>query len=247
MSQDRKTKPGALLAGVAAGALTSDLPAGTGMVPRPPRPTHQRVRANSRYRGELPPAPISRREAGRRKAALRIRARDLRRPGKRAGAKGTISHYMCAIYDVIVDQVRRTGLAELAVGTIAALANCSERTVYRAKRMLHDQGWLDWINQCEPTGARGVRGPQVKQIANRYLLKLPAWGEALIARWRATDGPPGSEDLEHERARRDAWIAEAEEADRELKRREWAAASPAIAAAEAKARRMLAAAGDGPS
>ncbi|MDR3514062.1 MAG: hypothetical protein P4L73_20695 [Caulobacteraceae bacterium] len=221
------------MAGVSAEALLAERPRETDG-----RRTNQRVRAGSRYPGDqLRPSPISRKEAGRRKKALRVEAQRRRVAGRRAGGRwkdgelGTISHYDVAVYEVLVDWAAgHGGLAELAVSAIARFANCCAETVHRAKRKLKALGLLDWIRQCEPTGQAGRRGPQVQQIANHYLLPVPPWAQALFDRWW---GPTPDDEL----ARKAAMVAQLMAHDRA----DQEALSPAIARAQAKADQEVAA------
>jgi hypothetical protein len=200
-----------------------------------------RVRAGSRYpdQGIAPPA-ISRKEAGRRKKALRIEAARRRVAGRRCGgrwkpdAPQTIGPHVIAVFDVMIDWAAgHGGLVELAVGTIAEWARCSAETVHRAKTVLKSLGMLDWIRQCEPTGLAGQRGPQVRQIPNRYLFPTPGWAQRLFDAWF---GPPPDDEVARKAAMAAAIRAQAK-ADEE-------AASPAIARAQAKADRASLYTGD---
>lgn len=145
-----------------------------------PRPTGSKVhRGSGMYVGEEGnyPRPISR-QWGERLWWLARRfddrgriANKVDKPGSRDGPLGAAA---LDVLRVLLDTIdRRTGMLYPAIVTIAARCGRAVQTVVAALRRLADHGFLEWQRRVEPTGAQGLRGPQVRQASNLYRFKVP--------------------------------------------------------------------------
>lgn len=172
--------------------MTGALLAGAAIPRYVPDEFRSRVWAQSRWAGEQPPTPLTRKIAGRLKAALEQHGKDTApaEKSKRRGGKGTIGLYTEKIYAYLLDlAVRCRGEVYPSTATIAQKVGCSPRTVVKARGQLKVGGWLAWIHRCEPTGNQGQKGPQVRQLSNWYLLGVGEVAAKIFARWDARKAP----------------------------------------------------------
>lgn len=94
------------------------------------------------------------------------------KPGTREGPIGTAG---LEVLRYLLDTIdRRTGMLYPAIATIAGALGRATQTVVNALRRLRDCGFLEWQRRVEPTGEKGLRGPQVRQASNLYRFTVPA-------------------------------------------------------------------------
>lgn len=120
--------------------------------------------------------------------ALRIHAEHLRRKGQRTGAaprpgvmgdKGGISFGAIRLMEVLVAVAARyEGRLEPSAEWLGEALNVPAKSIHAWKEQLKRHGFLTWQRRYVETGRPGVRGPQVRQTTNAYVLTIPAAAEA---------------------------------------------------------------------
>lgn len=120
--------------------------------------------------------------------ALRIHAEHLRRKGQRTGAaprpgvigdKGGISFGAIRLMEVLVAVAARyEGRLEPSAEWLGDALNVPAKSIHAWKEQLRRHGFLSWQRRYVETGRPGVRGPQVRQTTNAYVLTIPAAAEA---------------------------------------------------------------------
>lgn len=120
--------------------------------------------------------------------ALRIHAEHLRRKGQRTGAaprpgvigdKGGISFGAIRLMEVLVAVAARyEGRLEPSAEWLGDALNVPAKSIHAWKEQLRRHGFLSWQRRYVETGRQGVRGPQVRQTTNAYVLTIPAAAEA---------------------------------------------------------------------
>ena len=162
------------------------------------RRTWQPVRRDSRLVGRAGEValwrPFKRRDVGRYLLAAERYEMATKKPGARYGALGVHGPRVLRELLRIIDFA--TGRLEPAIATLMTRLKLSRTAVVRALAGLKAARFLDWVRRLEPVeGARGVRGPQVKQATNAYgILPLPTAAEALLV------GAPEPADVVQRRA-----------------------------------------------
>jgi hypothetical protein len=162
------------------------------------RRTHQKVRRESRYAGGEQWPLVTWSEANRMTRALDLYREKLRRPGERTGAapskgdKGGISRGAADLYRLLCNiAVRGRGRLEPSAAWLAKALNTSAKMVHDWKAQLKRHGFLDWRRRYVDRGLRGLRGPQVEQISNAYILRAPAAAlQALASILKGRASPP---------------------------------------------------------
>ncbi|MAL88577.1 MAG: hypothetical protein CL683_12330 [Brevundimonas sp.] len=145
---------------------------------RAPEPSHRRtlskVRRNSRPAGGEKWERLTREQANRRIFALKVYRQNLRQPGQRWGAPGTISAGAVELYELLCNMaVKGHGRIEPSVNWLAKARNVPLKVIHRWKAQLREHGFLDWRRRWVGTGRDGLRGPQVVQTSNAYWINLP--------------------------------------------------------------------------
>lgn len=131
--------------------------------------------------------------------ALRIHAEHLRRKGQRTGAaprpgvigdKGGISFGAIRLMEVLVAVAARyEGRLEPSAEWLGDALNVPAKSIHAWKEQLRRHGFLTWQRRYVETGKPGLRGPQVRQTTNAYMLAIPAAAEA-AAEARVAPRPP---------------------------------------------------------
>lgn len=146
-----------------------------------PRPTGSRVHANSQMYVGMEGGfwrPISARTARRLvRAAIKFdeRGRRADRHNRTRKKNGPLGHVGIAVLEVMLSLVDfTTGELFPAYRTLAERSGHCVSAVHAAVKRLCRHGFLALKRRIEPTGERGLRGPQVKQASNAYALIVPA-------------------------------------------------------------------------
>jgi hypothetical protein len=119
--------------------------------------------------------------------------RDMRKQGERMGPLGEIG---LAVYRVMHFLIDKKGRLDPAIDYIAAKIRRSRKAVVAALARLKEHGFLDWVRRAEPVdeAQQGEKGPQVKQISNAYVLKIPKLAMDFIRGRKGPAAPVCEED-----------------------------------------------------
>lgn len=146
-----------------------------------PRPTGSRVHANSQMYVGMEGSfwrPISARNARRMvRAAVRFdeRGRQADRRDRTRKKNGPLGHIGIEVLEAMLSLVDfATGALFPGFRTLARRTGRCVAAVHAAVDRLCRHGFLEKRRRIEPTGERGIRGPQVRQASNAYSLKVPA-------------------------------------------------------------------------
>ncbi len=143
--------------------------------------------------------------------------------------------YAKEILDLIVRAKTTTGVFTMEALQIAQEVGCSVSSVYAHLKLLKNLGIIEWSRRSERTGERGTRGEGYRQTSNIYRLReLP---KHIAEMFRGFARRPMPTPEEAAAAARQA--AEIQRLDDRRRTDAWSrmkAASPAVAAAEAKAK-----------
>lgn len=139
------------------------------------RRTYQKVRRESRWAGSENWIRISKEQGSDMLLALSVYRENLRKPGQRWGAKGTISAGAVEMYRLLINMnVRGRGRLEPSVAWMAEKLNVPSKVIHAWKNQLADHGFLRWKRRYLDSGLAGRRGPQIKQTSNAYFLHTPS-------------------------------------------------------------------------
>lgn len=145
------------------------------------RRTFERVRRNSYNVGEREKRFYQARSKEQTIAILRAAERlddFARKQGERSGPIGEIGLKLLKLLCKLI--CWRTGRLEPSIEYMMRMLRRSRGAIVRAKERLKQHGFLDWMRRVEPTENPG-QGPQVRQISNAYVLKLPGSEQVDIA------------------------------------------------------------------
>lgn len=118
--------------------------------------------------------------------------RDMRKAGERRGPLGEIA---LEVYRLMHFEIDKKGRLDPAIDYIAKKIRRSRKAVVDALSRLRDHGFLDWVRRAEKVEeAEGQKGPQVKQISNAYVLKLPKLAMDFIRGRKGPEKPVCEED-----------------------------------------------------
>lgn len=183
---------------------------------RRPHITRQPVRRNSYRAGERELRlwkPFDRKEFNARMRAAEVHDRDNKEPGKRNGPIGAIG---LEVYRELMRMVCwKTGRLDPAIATLCERLRRSRDAVCAALARLKGEGFLDWIRRTEPVENPNPFGPQVRQISNAYVLKLPKEAAELVRRLmrRPTEAQRDAASAADRQARAHAAASEHEQAE----------------------------------
>lgn len=105
--------------------------------------------------------------------------RKAREPGKQRGVLGQVGVDVLEALLEIVDFM--TGRLEPAIATLATRTGYSYSAVHAALKRLREQGFLHWVRRSKPVDNPVPGGPRVEQVANAYVLLVPAALKGLMA------------------------------------------------------------------
>lgn len=133
---------------------------------------------------------ISRKEANLRLLALYLQLEKQRQKGRRVGGAGTICEGAARLYKLLLNMSLKHGSRGVhpRADTLAWMLGATEKAIHKWKGQLHDFGFLDWQRQTKPTGLEGIRGPQVEQTSNVYIMKISKVAVDLVAALRKKMG-----------------------------------------------------------
>ena len=158
----------------------------------------------------------SRRELNALVLAARIYRERLWREGRREGLFTEIGIVMLEKLAAVARRGVRP-LLSLALSRWADLCGHSPDTINEQKKRLEAHGFLESRRRIEPTGERGRRGVQVRQVENLYRLQLPEAARRLMGRFGRKPPPPDDHVHEAEQGRA---LAQAHDAQHEAAARE---------------------------
>ncbi|WP_267382630.1 replication protein A [Sphingomonas sp. GC_Shp_6] len=93
-------------------------------------------------------------------------------PGRRNGALGAIG---LKVYRYLMRlRGKKSGRLDPTIRWIADQVHHSRSAVAAALKRLKEHGFLDWIRRCQPVEGAQPDEQQTEQIANAYVLPLPA-------------------------------------------------------------------------
>ncbi len=101
-------------------------------------------------------------------------------PGKRNGALGAIA---LKVYRYLLRlRGKKSGRLDPTIRWIADNIYHSRSAVAAALQRLKEHGFLDWIRRCQPIEGALPDEQQTEQIANAYILRLPASAKERVRR-----------------------------------------------------------------
>ena len=115
-------------------------------------------------------------------------------------------------------------LLNVSLSLWATLCGHSPDTINQQRKRLEEHGFLESQRRLAPTGERGRRGVQVKQVENVYRLRLPEAARRMLGRFGVKAPPP--EDHVHQ-AREGRALADRQDAERRALRPQAVRASKA--------------------
>lgn len=134
--------------------------------------------------------------------ALEIHAEKQRRKGERTGCAprgkgdpGGISFGAVRLARVLVSiAAKGRGRLEPSVAWLAKALNVPAKSIHAWKAQLKRHGFLTWRRRWVESGRQGLRGPQVEQTSNAYVLKLPIEAAAAADKVMAPRSPEVDDD-----------------------------------------------------
>ena len=102
-------------------------------------------------------------------------------------------------------------LLNVSLSLWATLCGHSPDTINQQRKRLEEHGFLESQRRLAPTGERGRRGVQVKQVENVYRLRLPEAARRMLGRFGVKAPPP--EDHVHQ-AREGRALADRQDQER---------------------------------
>ena len=152
-----------------------------------PRPTGSKVHADSPmyvgHEGDWWQPTNSRTVKLRLAAAEKFerRTRVLARQGGDRRRSGQLGHVGINVMRALAFMMNyATGELFPTIATIAERAGHSIGATCSALKRLAHHGFIAWKRRIEPTGERGLRGPQVRQASNAYRITTPPELEAEV-------------------------------------------------------------------
>ena len=153
---------------------------------------------------------LGRRELNELVLAARIYRERLWRAGDR---EGLFTEIGLSMLEKLAAMARRTPrrLLNVSLSLWATLCGHSPDTINQQRKRLEEHGFLESQRRLAPTGERGRRGVQVKQVENVYRLRLPEAARRMLGRFGVKAPPP--EDHVHQ-AREGRALADRQDQER---------------------------------
>ena len=153
---------------------------------------------------------LGRRELNELVLAARIYRERLWRTGDR---EGLFTEIGISMLEKLAAMARRTPrrLLNVSLSLWATLCGHSPDTINQQRKRLEEHGFLESQRRLAPTGERGRRGVQVKQVENVYRLRLPEAARRMLGRFGVKAPPP--EDHVHQ-AREGRALADRQDQER---------------------------------